>query len=208
MHYQRSKTELEVYLETSRRRQFVGRLSHDEANARYVFEYDIAYLRSKSAFAIGAELPVTRLRFESEGEMFPTFLDRIPDKENPAYPDYCRSQGISPDEENLIVLLGTIGHRGPSSFIYEPVFDAVGTVVEELKAFRKDLALTQWDFANLFDFPVLTIQRIEAMKSKDKNILRLIHIFLTDGKQAIAQMQLSAKRVHRDVRDRVYRYFK
>ena len=49
-------------------------------------------------------------------------MDRIPSKENPAYPDYCKSQGISVNETNPIILLIAIGKRGPSTFIFEPVF--------------------------------------------------------------------------------------
>jgi hypothetical protein len=40
----------------------------------------------------------------------------LPSRKNPAYEDYCRSQGISKDEDNLSVLLGTIGKRGAFQF--------------------------------------------------------------------------------------------
>ncbi|MCB1107049.1 MAG: hypothetical protein KDK76_03020, partial [Chlamydiia bacterium] len=51
--------------------------------------------------------------------LFVPFLERIPSKNNPSYPEYCQSVGISVDEENVFVLLSTIGRRGPSSFIFE-----------------------------------------------------------------------------------------
>ncbi len=209
MHYKVHPTKLEVYLETRKRRMLVGTLEHDLKNKRFVFTYESNYLHSKAAFAIGPEFPITRYQFVSEkNKVFPTFEDRIPDKQNPAYKDYCYSQGITPDETNPIILLGTIGHRGPSSFIYEAIYESQDSIAEQLKHFRKQLNLTQWDFAMLFDFAQITIQKVEAGKTTDKNILRLLDIYMTDPKAALQQMKLTGKKVHRDVRDRVYKYFK
>jgi len=105
-------------------------------------------------------------------------------------------------------LLSTIGHRGPSSFIYEAIYESQGSIAKQLKLFRKQLNLTQWDFAMLFDFPEITIQKVEAGKTTDKNISRLLDIYMTDPKAALRQMKLTGKKVHRNVRDRLYKYFK
>lgn len=209
MRYAKSETELEIYLETQKRRIYVGKLHYDKTHAHYVFEYDVHYLRSNAALAVGPELPATRLKFVSEkNELFPTFQDRIPDKRNAAYPEYCSAYGISVNERNPIILLGTIGHRGPSSFIYAAVYLPQEDVVENLKAFRNTLSLSQWDIAMLFDLPVLTIQRIEAKKSKDKNSLKLIDLYLSEPQLTIKQLHLTGQKVHRDVLTRVYAYFK
>jgi len=91
------------------------------------------------------------------------------------------------------------------SYVYQEFQDSIA---EQLKAFRQQLNITQWDFAMLFDFAQLTIQKIEAGKTKDKNISRLLDIYMTNPKAALQQMRLTGKKVHRKVRDRVYKYFK
>lgn len=209
MRYKKNPTRLEVYMETRKRRMLAGILEHDIKNKRFIFTYEYDYLHSKSAFSIGPEFPITRQQFISENDtLFPTFEDRIPDKQNPAYNDYCYSQGIKPDESNSIILLGSIGHRGPSCFIYEAIYEPQESTPEQLKSFREKLELTQWDFAMLFDFSQVTIQKVEAGKTKDKNILRLIDVFITNPTAALEQMRITGKKTHRDVRDRVYKYFK
>ena len=209
MHYERDPNRFEVYLETRKRRMLAGTLEYDEKQKTYQFIYELPYLRSKSAIAVGPDLPMSRQRHEHpDGKIFPTFLDRIPSRENPAYPEYCQSQGISPDETNLIVLLTTIGRRGPSSFIYEPIFVAVGNVAKDLRKFRKELELSRWDVAMVFDIPELTIYKIETGKSTDPNITRLLHHYLNFPDIALAQLERTGKRVHRHTRTRVYRYFK
>lgn len=209
MHYERDQHSLEVYLETRKRRLFVGQLHFDPKSKCYTFTYDMKYLYAKAAFALGPELPIIKPKFISEpGKIFPTFEDRIPSKQNPAYAEYCRSQGILPEEDNQIILLTTIGHRGPSSFIFEAIFKPVGSVAEELKQFRQELALSRWDIAMLFEIPELTILKIENGKSADPNILRLIHYYLTVPEITLKQLEMTGKKVHRDTRTRVFRYFK
>jgi len=162
-----------------------------------------------SGIPLGPDLPYSRLPIESEsGKLFGTILDRIPSKENPAYPDYCYSQGISPDEKNLIILLATIGRRGPSSFVFEPVFIPLEDTVEELKQFRRDLELTRYDFAMAFGFAEITIDKVEKRITQDRNILRLIDSVLHYPEMALDQLAITGKHVHAKVRTRLFYHFK
>src|SRR5262249_387222 len=125
---------------------------------------------------IGPDLELVKLQHHSaKGELFPTLADRIPDKSNPAYKDYCRSQGISTTEKNPIILLGTIGKRGPSSFIFEPVY-RTEFGPRDVTNLRKKLGITQHDLAEAFDISKVTLQRIESGDSKDLNTLKRLQI--------------------------------
>lgn len=209
MHYELDTTQIEVYNELVKRRTLVGVLSYDRKSRRFSFVYEIDYLRSRSAIPLGPELPIHKITHQSKrDELFPSFLDRIPDKQNPAYPEYCRSQEISPDETNPIILLATIGRRGPSTLVFEPVYKKVGTVAEELKQFREELDLTRWDFAQAFGFSELTIYKVENGQTKDTNILRLIHFYITESSLALFQLNLTGKKVHAQTRTKLYRYYR
>lgn len=141
------ETRLSVYHEGRKRRIFVGELKYLKEQDQYTFTYDKIYAHSKRAIPLSPELDLFKLKHVSaQGKLFLAFQDRIPSRENPAYEDYCISQGISVDENNPIILLGFIGHRGPSSFIFEPVYD-VDFSTEDIKTLRKTLNLSQHDFA-------------------------------------------------------------
>src|SRR3990167_1460004 len=126
MHYsiKLNENHVKIFHEGRARRLFVAYLSFDSKKNKYLLEYNKRYVQLKNAVAFGPHLDLFTLKhYSQKGKMFPIFLDRIPDPQNPAYPDYCRSQGISVHEKNPIVLLGTIGRRGPSTFIFEPVYE-------------------------------------------------------------------------------------
>src|SRR3989338_3574106 len=106
---------LSIFHEGRKRRVFVGELIYDKSKDRYDLIYDKNYARSESAISLGPGLALIKLKHHStKGKLFPALADRIPDKNNPAYKDYCKAQGISVSEKNPIILLGTIGKRGPS----------------------------------------------------------------------------------------------
>lgn len=156
------KNRLQVFCETRKRRIFVGELTYNPKEDKYEFIYDKKYIHTKNAIPIGPDLDLFKLHHQSEkGKIFSSFLDRIPEKSNPAYKDYCESQGISPKEKNLIILLGTIGKRGPSSFIFEPVYFSKFKP-SDIKNFREALGVTQHDIAQAFDINQTTLQRIES----------------------------------------------
>ena len=168
---------VDVYLESRKTRTYVGRLvEKKEANQHgFVFQYDERYLYNKSALPLGPDLPITK-KVHTSAFLFKTLNDRIPSSKNPAYEDYCKAMDISPKERNPIILLATIGRRGPSSFVFEPVYaDAYSS--EDLKKFRKNLGLTMREFASVFDFTPATIQRIETGKVTGKDALKRIAIY-------------------------------
>src|SRR2546428_10963427 len=110
---------MDVYTEGRKRRLYVGDLSYSVEGDKYRFEYDESYLHSPSAIQLGPDLALDKKIHVSEpGKLFLSFADRLPDPSNPAYQEYCVSQGISVDEKNPIILLGTIGRRGPSTFVF------------------------------------------------------------------------------------------
>lgn len=194
---------LHIYHEGRKRRTFVGELSYDPKKDRYELTYDKDYAKSKTAIPISPDLNLFKLtHYSKKGELFPAFIDRIPDKSNPAYVNYCEIQGISPDEANQIILLGAIGARGPSSFIFEPVYDDKFNV-EELIALREKFGITQNDFARALDISKVTLQRIEAGESRDENTIKRIQIYLKFPEVALWQLRQTGGRIHRDMLDKL-----
>ncbi len=127
-------------------------------------------------------------------------------RENPAYPDYCDSQGISVHEKNLIILLGTIGKRGPSTFIFEKVYETE-FCSEEIKKLREKLDITQHDFSEVFDLSLITLQRIESGNSHDFNTLKRIEILLTFPEVALWQLKQTRGRIHHLVFAKLLKHF-
>lgn len=198
---------LKIFHETKKRRVFVGDLIYDKKKDIYELIYNKNYADSKSAIPIGPDLSLFKLRHQSKiGALFPSFIDRIPDKSNPAYKDYCKSQGISQNEKNPIILLGTIGKRGPSSFIFEAVYSSKFDQ-NDIKNLRKKLQITQHDFALAFDINQRTLQRIETGSSQDPNTLKHIQIMLTFPDVANWQLEQTGSRVHKDVLVKLKNYF-
>ncbi len=161
---------VDIFLENRRSRIYVGQLkwtdkignkNHKEntKGKEFVFEYDDKYLYGKTSIPLGPDIPLTK-KIHRSGELFKTLNDRIPSSKNPSYKEYCDTMGIPISEKNPIILLSTIGKRGPSSFIFEPVYEDNYNVESFLK-FRKNLGLTIREFATAFDFSPATIQRIE-----------------------------------------------
>lgn len=198
---------LKIFHESRKRRILVGELIYDKKNDRYELIYDKNYAYFKNAIPISPDLDLFKLHHQSEkGKLFPSFIDRIPDKSNPAYSDYCNMQGISTAEKNPIILLGSIGKRGPSSFVFEPVyyseFDS-----SDISNLRKKLQITQHDLAKALDISQTTLQRIEAGASSDLNTLKYMQILLKFPEVALWQLKLTGGQVHRDVSTKLMKYF-
>ena len=188
-------TAIDVYAEFGKSRILVGRLN--KIKDKFQFTYNRKYLMSKKKLSLGPEFPMTKMRFYSDS-LFNSFKDRIPSKENPAYSEYCEKFGISSDENNELVLLATIGSRGPSSFVFEPVFDSEFTAVD-LAAFRKKLKLSIRDFAILFDFSYATVNKIENGKMSGRDILKRVEIYALFKEAALFEIERNKAKVHSSV---------
>ena len=208
MRYQiKNEDRLKIFHEGRKRRTFVGELIYDKKKDKYVLIYDKKYAHSKNAIPISPDLDLFKLRHQSEkGKLFPAFLDRIPEKSNPAYKDYCKSQGISPAEKNPIILLGAIGKRGPSTFVFEPSYENEFNI-NDITKLREELDITQHDFAKALDISKATLQRIESGESHEKNTLKYIQILLEFPEVALWQLKQTGNQVHHDVLAKLIKYF-
>src|SRR5665213_3508675 len=165
---------LEIYLEKRKRKLYVGDLKFNSQTKEFMFSYSDRYRKGPTSIPLGPDLPLKK-SIHYKKELFPFFRDRIPDRDNSAYKEYCHSMGISPQEKNPIVLLGTIGRRGPSSFVFERVPDNDLNLDELVATFRKSLSLTISELSLFFDVTEVTLARLEQGVSKDYNLHRLVY---------------------------------
>ena len=89
-----------IYLERRKSRKFVGELTYNFGKQMYVFVYDKAYLRA-NLIPLGPELPLNPKKFTSV-TLFEPFVDRLPLRENPAYPEYCAAVNIEVTEQAML----------------------------------------------------------------------------------------------------------
>lgn len=163
---------VDIFLEKRRIRLHVGVLNR--INGKLVFTYDTQYFKAKNIIPLGPEFPLTQKQFISE-RLFPSFEDRIPSLQNPAYPEYCLAMGVDPKERDPIILLSTIGRKGPSSFIFYPIFERKVTTEDVIK-FRKLLGLTTREFAAVFEFSQSSLNALERNRILGSEILKRIEI--------------------------------
>ena len=202
-----SQDKLNIFHEGRKRRVFVGELIYNTEKEIYELIYDEHYAYSDTAIPLGPELDLFQLHHRSEkGKLFKSLVDRIPSKENPAYEDYCASQGISPDEQNPIILLGSIGKRGPSSFIFEPVYYCSFTK-EDIKKLRNEIGITQHDLAKILDISIATLARLETGISHDANTIKRIEIFFKFPEVALWELNKTGGGLHREVLAKLYDHF-
>ncbi|HXF29749.1 MAG TPA: HipA N-terminal domain-containing protein [Chlamydiales bacterium] len=164
---------IQVFLELKSSRIFVGTLKKIQDKSKkdsFYFEYHQNYLKHRQAIALGPEMPLTRRTFHSDSLFIP-FVERIPSRDNPAYGEYCQATGISLNEADPFIVLSTIAHRGPSSFIFEPLYDDTFTS-EDFIRFRKTLNLSVKEFATLFGFSTAAVTRTELMQSSGREVLK------------------------------------
>lgn len=163
-----------VFLEKRMTRVFVGTLRR--VNQKLVFTYDEAYFRAKHVIPLGPEFPLTQRQFKSK-TLFPSFEDRIPSTQNPAYEEYCLSTGIDPQEKDPLLLLSAIGRRGPSSFVFYPIFERTISI-EDVIAFRQFLRLTTREFTHIFEISKSSLNALESKKSSGKDLLKRLELIL------------------------------
>ena len=185
---------VDAYAESGKSRNYVGRLTQGKTG--FVFEYDPVYLRMATAVSVGVELPLTRKKFVSES-LFASLLDRIPSKKNPAYGDYCSHFGIKEEESNILILLSTIGSRGPSSIVFEPVFSPTFSR-EALKEYRTAIGLSIREFASLFDISASSLNRIEKGTASGRDVMKRIEIYVAFPDVALFEINRNRPYAHRD----------
>ncbi len=165
---------VDIFLEKRRTRVHVGILKRQ--NAKLIFTYDENYFKAKNIIPLGPEFPLTQRDFKSE-KLFPSLEDRIPSLQNPAYPEYCLAMGIDPKERDPIILLSTIGRKGPSSFIFYPIFERKITA-EDVVNFRESLGLTTREFSAVFEFSQSSLNALERNRILGNEILKRLEIIL------------------------------
>ena len=198
--------EVQVYLERRKTCQYVGTLCFDEQKNLFEFIYSAEYLRSRQIIPVGPELPLTRQIHQSK-MLFPSFQDRIPVRENPAYPEYCEATGIDPNEQNPIILLATIGRRGPSSFVYIPHYEGIFTH-KDLKKYREELDLTSREFASCFEISQAALTRIEKGQASGRDILKRIEIYKLFPEVALYEVYKSGGALHHQKRKKLLNILK
>lgn len=194
---------VDIYAEFGKSRIYVGRIDKKSGNFRFL--YDRKYLKFAKKLSIGVEFPLVKKEFISE-TLFNTFKDRIPSKENRAYAEYCEKFGVSPNEDNELILLATIGSRGPSSFVFEPVFFSEFTS-DDLVKFRKKLKLSIRDFAKLFDFSYAALNKIENRKMSGRDILKRVELYVLFKEAAFFEVERNKAKVHSSVYELVKKLF-
>ena len=183
---------VQVFLERKQIRLYVGLLTRVEGI--FHFEYAKSYVKRRGVISLGPEMPLTRPKYQSE-TLFVPFADRLPLRENAAYPDYCRETGISVNETDPLILLPNIAHRGPSSFIFEPLYDDDFSA-KELLDFRKHLGLSVKEFAVCFDFSPAAITRTELNQSTGREVLKRAAIYARYPNVALDQLKLRRGILH------------
>lgn len=178
---------VDIFLEKRLTRLYAGLLNRIEGE--YVFTYDDVYFYAKYVIPVGPELPLTQKQFKSK-TLFPSFQDRIPSKRNPAYPEYCLAMGIDSKENDPLVLLSSIGRRGPSSFIYFPHYER-NVTSEDVKKFRQSLGLTTREFAAVFEFSQATINALERGRIGGSEILKRMEILLNYPEVAVDLLKIN-----------------
>lgn len=165
---------VEVFLEKRKTRLRVGVLKRE--GGKLVFRYDENYFKSKNIIPLGPEFPLIQREFFSE-RLFPSLEDRLPSVQNPAYSEYCLAMGIDPKEKDPIILLSTIGRKGPSSFIFYPLF-ARNVTAEDVIKFRESLGLTTREFSAIFEFSQSSLNALERNRIVGSEILKRLEIIL------------------------------
>ncbi len=192
---------VDVFLERFQTRVYVGQLKKEKNT--FIFSYDKHYLNLRNVLPLGPEFPLTQQEFTS-ATLFPSFLDRLPDPNNPAYPEYCTQVGIAVTTTDPLILLATF-KRGPSSFIFEPVYKNKYTY-QDIEKVREMLGLSLQDFANLFDISLSSLQKIKSGDTPGKDILQQIELYLEVPEALEFQLQQNEKWLHPEKLKKIEEY--
>jgi plasmid maintenance system antidote protein VapI len=159
-----------------------------------------------TSIAIGPGLPLSKKKHLSDS-LFPDFLDRIPSPKNPAYAEYCQSVGISPNENDAMILLARLGKQGPTKFTIEnALIENKDKVLLKLIDFMKKTELTHHECVALFDIPLATFSRLLNGRSTDKTLLRLIDLHLSDYKNFAQLFDLTRIRISQKKQNKIQEF--
>ena len=142
---------------------------------------------NKNSVPLGPDLPLAKKTFKSVN-LFVSFKDRIPSRENPAYEEYCRMRGIDVSEKDPITLLATLGYKGPSSFIFAPVYQEIFDI-GKIIFLRKNLKLTVREFCKLFDISLSTLYRIENNQASSREALKRLELYCHSSEAALYEIR-------------------
>lgn len=182
---------VDVFLERFQTRVYVGMLRQEKN--KFTFSYDKTYLNMKNILPLGPEFPLTCQDFHSY-KLFPSFLDRLPDPESPSCADDCTHVGLAITTTNPIVLLARF-KRGPSSFIFEPIYENKYSY-KHIEKLKDNLGLSLQDVAYLFDISLSSLQKIKTGDTPGNEILRQIELYLEVPEALEFQIQRNAKYLH------------
>lgn len=195
---------VDIFLERHQTRLYVGRLEkvpegtgeklQEKTEDMFRIHYDKGYLKAKNVLSLGPELPLTRSDFFSKA-LFPSLKDRLPDPDNPAYSRYCAAANIPESTKDPLVLLATVGKRGPSSFIFEPIYQETFTY-QDVDKFRKSLGLSLQDFADLFDVSLSVLQKLKAGTTTGTEVLKRLRLYIRFPEVLRYQIRRNAKYLH------------
>lgn len=194
-----------VYADRRKSRIAVGTLTRTMAagKTKYRFSYDERYLAFDGAIPVGPELPLREKPFESN-TLFSSFADRLPQKENPAYADWCAAWGISTDENDQMRLLATLGSRGgSSSFFFEAVTNAVTFTGADLAEFRQRLGLSIREFSAVFDIGYATVQKVEKGLLSGTEVLKRMELYTRFPEAALLELERNRQRLHSATYERI-----
>ncbi|MFH1829640.1 MAG: HipA N-terminal domain-containing protein [Pseudomonadota bacterium] len=163
-----------VFSDEPRGRVFVGEL--DRTKGGYSFVYDNGYLARSTATPLGPDLPLSLKPIKSK-KFFESLFDLLPDRNNPAYEEYCRSVGITSDEQDPMVLITHFG-GGPSRFAFEMAPDDTLPTGSQVVKFRNSLGLSQRQLACFLDIPIATLQAMEKDTAEVNVARNLVSIFV------------------------------
>ncbi len=165
---------IDVFLEKRTTRIYVGKLTKEKSF--FVFTYNDNYLHAKNIIPLGPEFPLTKKTFKSK-KLFNSFEDRIPSPKNPAYPEYCQAMKIDPKEKNPLILLATIGKRGPSSFVFEPIYKRLFHT-KDIINFRKSLNFSTREFSYIFEISQSALNALERKRSSGKDLIKKLELII------------------------------
>lgn len=165
---------LDVFLEKRVSRMHVGVLF--KRKGKLIFKYNDVYFKARNVIPLGPEFPLTQREFVST-KLFPSFEDRLPSKQNPAYIEYCNAVGIDPKESDPIILLSTIGRRGPSSFVFYPKYER-DLSAKKILTFREMLNLTTREFGAIFEFSQNSVNALEKNRNSGVELRKRLELIM------------------------------